>query len=160
MNFAVIDFIFAGLIVLFVIRCFLKGFVNEFLSMAAILLGVLAAVFFYKDVGEFFRERFMPGMDVLPDILAFIALLLIVALVVNLLKLMISGIIAGVKLGGADRFLGIVFGFAEGIAVISLILFVLTLIQPVIDTNQLLADSFFAGLLLPFITGRENIPFV
>lgn len=160
MNFAVIDFIFAGLIVLFVIRCFLKGFVNEFLSMAAILLGVLAAVFFYKDVGEFFRERFMPGMDALPDILAFIALLLIVALVVNLLKLMISGIIAGVKLGGADRFLGIVFGFAEGIAVISLILFVLTLIQPVIDTNQLLADSFFAGLLLPFITGRENIPFV
>ena len=154
MNFTVLDFIFVALVLIFIIRCYLKGFISELLSMAAIVLGLLASLYFYKNGGEFLRNRFMPEMKTIPEILAFIALFLIVFLVIKLLEIMLKGIINEIRLGGADRFLGIIFGFAEGLAVVSLILFVLR-IQPLFDPSPILSDSFFAGLLLPFITGTE-----
>jgi len=154
LNFTVLDFIFVALVLIFIIRCYLKGFISELLSMAAIVLGLLASLYFYKNGGEFLRNRFMPEMKTIPEILAFIALFLIVFLVIKLLEIMLKGIINEIRLGGADRFLGIIFGFAEGLAVVSLILFVLR-IQPLFDPSPILSDSFFAGLLLPFITGTE-----
>ena len=154
MNFTVIDFIFVALVLIFIIRCYLKGFISELFSMAAIVLGLLASLYFYKNGGEFLRNKFMPEMKTIPEILAFIALFLIVFLVIKLLEIMLKGIINEIKLGGADRFLGIIFGFAEGLAVVSLILFVLR-IQPLFDPSSILSDSFFAGLLLPLITGAE-----
>jgi len=154
LNFTVLDFIFIALILIFVIRCYLKGFISELLSMAAIVLGLLASLFFYKSGGEFLRNRFWPEMKAIPEILAFIALFLIVFIVIKILEAMLKGIINGIKLGGADRFFGIIFGFAEGLAVVSLILFVLR-IQPLFDPSSILSDSFFAGLLLPLITGTE-----
>jgi len=155
MNFAVIDFIFIILIALFVIRCYLKGFISELLSMAAIVLGLLASLFFYKNGAEFLRNQYWPDLKTIPEILAFIALFLIVFVVVKLLEVMLKGIINGVKLGGADRFLGLIFGLAEGLVVVSLILFLLR-IQPLFDPSSILSDSFFADLLLPLITGTEN----
>ena len=155
MNFTVLDFIFVALVLIFIIRCYLKGFISELLSMAAIVLGLIASLFFYKNGGEFLRNRFWPEMKTIPEILAFIALFLIVFIVIKLLEVMLKGIINGIKLGGADRFLGIFFGLAEGLAVVSLILFVLR-IQPLFDPSSLLSDSFFARLLLPLITGKES----
>jgi membrane protein required for colicin V production len=124
--------------------------------MAAIILGILASLFFYKNGGEFLRARFWPGMKIIPEIIAFMALFLIVFIVVKLLEMMLKGIINGVRLTGADRFLGIIFGLAEGIAVISLVIFVLK-IQPLFDPSSILSESFFASLLLPLITGQENV---
>jgi membrane protein required for colicin V production len=152
---SVIDTIFIVLIILFVIRCYLKGFISEIFSMAAIVLGVLASLFFYKNGAEFIRESFLPGMKTLPEIIAFIALFVIVFVVVKLLEILLKGVIHGLRGGGIDRLLGLVFGFAEGIAVVSLVLFVLT-IQPLFDSSSILAGSFFARLLLPLITGAES----
>jgi membrane protein required for colicin V production len=124
--------------------------------MAAIILGILASLFFYKNGGEFLRARFWPGMKIIPEVVAFIALFLIVFIVVKFLEMMLKGIISGVRLTGADRFLGIIFGLAESIAVISLVIFVLK-IQPLFDPSSILSESFFANLLLPLITGQENV---
>ena len=155
MSFSVIDFIFIALIALFIIRCYLKGFISELLSMAAIVLGLLASLFFYKNGGEFLRVKFWPNLKTIPEILAFVALFIIVFLVIKLLEILLKEVINGIKLGGADRFLGILFGLAEGLAVVSLILFLLR-IQPLFDPSSILSDSFFARLLLPLITGAEN----
>lgn len=155
MNFSVVDFVFAGLIGLFIIRCYLKGFVSELLSMAAIVLGLLAALYFYKNGAEYLRGRFWPDLRTVPEIIAFAALFVFVFLAIKLLEAMLKGIINGIRLSGADRFLGIVFGFAEGLAVVSLILFLLK-IQPLFDSSQILSDSFFARLLLPMITGKTE----
>ena len=156
MKFSVVDFIFIGLIGLFIIRCYLKGFISELLSMAAVVLGIIAALFFYKNGADFLRLKYWPDLKTIPEILAFVALFVIVFLAVKLLEAMLKGIIEDVRLGGADRFLGIIFGLAEGLAVVSLILFLLR-IQPLFDPDQILSDSFFASLLLPLITGKEVI---
>jgi len=154
-SFSVVDFIFIGLIGLFIIRCYLKGFLSELLSMAAVVLGFIAALFFYKNGAEYLRLRFWPDVKTVPEILAFAGLFVIVFLAVKLLEAMLKGIIDGVRLGGVDRFLGLIFGLAEGLAVVSLILFLLR-VQPLFDPEKILSESFFANLLLPFITGREK----
>jgi membrane protein required for colicin V production len=152
---SVIDVIFILLLILFVVRCYLKGFVSELFSMAAVVLGLLASLFFYKNGGEYLRSRFWPELKLIPEVIAFISLFLIVFIVIKLLEIMLKGIINGVKLTGADRFLGIFFGMAEGIVVISLVVFVLR-IQPLFDPSSILSESVFARLLLPLITGQEN----
>jgi len=152
-SFSVIDFIFLGLMGLFMIRCYIKGFISELLSMAAVVLGLLASLFFYKNGAAFIRTKYLNDMKVIPEILAFISLFIIVFLVIKLFEMLLKGVIEGVRLKGADHFLGIVFGFAEGLAVISLILFLLN-IQPLFDPSALLQESFFARLLLPLIIGK------
>jgi len=153
---SVLDVILILLIVLFVIRCYLKGFVSELLSMAAFVLGLLASLFFYKNGADYLRARFWPDLKTIPEIVAFVALFLIVFIIIKILEMMLKGIIQGVRLGGADRFLGVIFGLAEGIAVVSLILFILR-IQPLVDPSSLLSDSIFARLLLPLIMKTENL---
>jgi membrane protein required for colicin V production len=155
MNLAVIDIIFAALVVIFTVRCALRGFISELLSMAALALGLLAALFFYAAGGNFIRERWMSGIKIIPEILAFIALFLIVYIAIKILESILKEIIEGIRLGNADRFLGIFFGLVEGLIVVSLVLFLFN-VQPLFDEKPLLEKSIFAELLLPLITGSGN----
>jgi membrane protein required for colicin V production len=147
--------VFLGLMGLFMIRCYIKGIISELMSMAAVVLGLLASLFFYKNGAAFIRAKYLPDLKVIPEILAFITLFIIVFIVVKFLEILLKGVIEGVQLKGADHFLGIIFGFAEGLAVISLILFLLR-IQPLFNPSVLLSDSFFAKILLPLITGKTT----
>jgi membrane protein required for colicin V production len=157
MSFAVIDIMFVALIVIFSVRCALKGFISELMSMASVVLGLLAALYCYKNGGEFVRLKFMPEMKIVPEIIAFIALFLIVFVAIKILEGMLKEIIEGIRLGSADRLLGVFFGFVEGIIVISLVLFLLS-VQPLFDSQPILEDSLFAKILLPFIRGEGLIP--
>jgi len=152
-NFSVLDFVFLGLIGLFMIRCYIKGLISEILSMAAVILGLLASLLFYKNGAAFIRAKYLPDLKVIPEILAFIALFIIVFIIIKLFEIILNGVIEGVSLKGADHFLGLIFGFLEGLAVICLILFILK-IQPLFDPSRLLHDSFFARILLPLIIGK------
>ena len=160
MSFSIIDFIFLGLIGLFMIRCYLKGFVSEILSMAAVVLGLLAAIFFHKSGAEFLRNQFWHDTNItLLKIAAFAILFIFVFIVVKIIERMLINIIDAVSLTNADSYLGIIFGLAEGLVVVSLILFLLK-IQPLFDSTAMLNDSVFARYLLPLITGKEKVPSV
>ena len=160
MSFSIIDFIFLGLIGLFMIRCYLKGFVSEILSMAAVVLGLLAAIFFHKSGAEFLRNQFWHDTNItLLKIAAFAILFIFVFIVVKIIERMLINIIDAVSLTNADSYLGIIFGLAEGLVVVSLILFLLK-IQPLFDSTAMLNDSIFARYLLPLITGKEKVPSV
>ena len=152
-NFEVIDIIFVVLIVIFMIRCAIRGFVSEFMSVASVVLGLLAALYLFRNGGEFIRSSFMQG-DVwhFPEVIAFIAIFVIVFIVIKIIGSLLNDIIEGIRLGGLDRFLGIFFGIAQGLVVVSLVLFVLR-IQPVFDPEPLLYNSLFAERILPLITG-------
>jgi len=160
MNIAVIDFVFAGVIVLFVLRCVVRGFVSEVVSLASLVLGALTAIFFFRALAGVIRENFMPDMAHVPEIIAFVALFLVVFIVARILEAMLKNVIRGLGLDGLDRFLGAVLGFAEGVVVVCLLLFLIN-IQPLFDSGPVLRNSFFADLLMPFIMGRNwefNLP--
>jgi membrane protein required for colicin V production len=148
---AVIDVIFAALIVLLAIRCALRGFIGEVLAMASLVLGLLTAVLFYKNGAAFIRTKILAEVRVLPEILAFVALFLIVYVVIRIVESILKDIIERINLGGVDRLLGLVFGLLEGFVVSALILVILT-IQPLFNPEGLLGGSIFARLLLPLVS--------
>lgn len=156
MTFSVMDIIFIALTGLLIVRCFFKGFLAEVFSMAAVIFGLLAALFLHKNAGVFLKEKFWPELELIPKIIAFAAIFLIVFIIIKTVQLILSDIIHKIKLSGVDRFLGLILGFIEGMIVICFTLFILN-IQPLFNTNELLSDSFFGRLLLPLIAGREAV---
>ena len=150
MNIAAVDILFIVIIAIFTLRCAVRGFVSEVMSVAAMVLGLLSAIFFFRKGALIIRGRFMPEMETLPKIIAFAALFLIVFVAVKILGKMLKEILQGVKLDGLDRFLGFIVGLAEGVIVVCLLLFLIN-VQPFADPAQILERSFFAEMLMPFI---------
>ncbi|MDR0759112.1 MAG: CvpA family protein [Treponema sp.] len=151
----IIDSIFAVLMVIIIVRCALRGFIAEVLSMAALVLGLGSAFVLHKRGAAFLIEKYLPEMKVLPEVLAFVAIFLIVFLAVKLLEFILKDIVERIHLSGVDRFLGALFGFIEGAVLVSLVVFVLT-IQPLFDAGPLLEKSYFARTLAPYIGAARN----
>ena len=149
MNMLPLDIVFGIIILIFAIRCALRGLVAEVMSWAAVAFGLLFAFLFYRRGAVLIRERFYSG-EVLPEILAFAILFFIIFIIIKILEYVLRDIISRIKLGGIDRILGAVFGIMEGLLLVSLILLIIT-IQPLFDPAPVLAQSFFARFLSPFI---------
>jgi membrane protein required for colicin V production len=120
------------------------------MTWASLALGILAAVFFHRNGGIFLRERFEWDARVLPEIAAFLIIFLIIFFFIRFLEIILKDIIERVHLGGLDRFFGILFGFLEGVILVSFLLLVLY-IQPLFDADPLFEASMFARLFLPAI---------
>jgi membrane protein required for colicin V production len=150
-----IDVVFMVIIAISALRCAARGFISELLSMAALIFGVLAALLFFRQGGTLVRGWFMPGVKVVPEIIAFIAFFLIIYIAVKIIEMTLKSIIEGIKLGGLDHLLGFLFGFVEGIIIVCLLLFLIT-IQPFFNADSMLENSFLARLLLPVITGDTS----
>jgi membrane protein required for colicin V production len=157
MNLPVIDIIFILLMLLLVVRCTLRGFVLELMSMAAVVLGLVGAFILHKNGGLLIREKYFPTLKIIPELLAFLAIFLIIFVVIKILEHILSDIIRRINFGGVDRFLGFIFGLVEGIILISLILLILS-IQPLFNAEPLLERSFFAQFILPIINGENPAP--
>jgi len=155
MGLAVIDIVFLIIIAIFALRCGLRGIVGELMSMAALVLGLLAAIFFFRKTAELIRGRFVPDIKALPEIISFIAVFIGVFAVIKILETILKDIIERIQLGGADRFLGFLLGIAEGTVIVCLLLF-LIIIQPFVEPDLILEGSFLADLLMPFIIGTRK----
>jgi membrane protein required for colicin V production len=156
MTFTVLDFIFAGLLAVIIIRCAVRGLVEEIMSMAALLLGVVGAFFLYPSGAAFIRTKL--DLRFIPEILAFVGIFVIIFILVKVVEYMLRDIITRINLGWLDRLLGFVFGVAEGFIVISLLIFIIY-IQPVFKAGELLQSSFFARLLIPLIAALRDALF-
>jgi membrane protein required for colicin V production len=165
-SFSVIDFILFVFALLLVVRASLRGFISEFMALASLVLGVLGAVFLHRSCAVFLRQhgleealqktpeflqKLLPGLvNNIPEIIAFVAVFAVIFVLVKLAERLLKDITERISLGAVDRFLGLLFGVAEGIAVISLVLLIIR-IQPIFDTSSLLENSFFAKMLFPLI---------
>jgi membrane protein required for colicin V production len=151
MNMAIIDIIFIALIFILVIRGGLRGFITEIMSMAAVVLGLLAAFFFYKPGAVFVRTKILADMQIVPELIAFVALMAIVFFSIKILEHIIQDIISRVHLlGGLNHALGLVFGLLEGLILVCLLLFVIN-IQPLFNPESLLEQSLFEKILDPLV---------
>ncbi|MDR2535733.1 MAG: CvpA family protein [Treponema sp.] len=152
---AMLDIILLILMLIFVVRCTLQGFVKEVLSMTSWICGILGAIFFYKQGAAFIRTMFFQDVRLLPEVLAFAAVFFIIFLLIKIFEVLIKDIVNAVDLGGVDRFMGTLVGFVEGLACIVFVLFLIT-IQPIFETEPILEGSFFAEYFLPLI--ERHIP--
>jgi len=145
----VIDLLFAVLIVLMVIHGYVKGLVEEIFSWATIVMAIWLAIFFYPAGGAFIRTKTMENVRVVPEVLAFVGIFIIVTFILKMLERVLKDVIQGAKLGNLNKVLGAVFGVIEGLAITTLIIFVLR-VQPLFDASSLIGESIFAEILLPF----------
>jgi len=153
-NYAYIDIVCTVVAVLFTVRGFTRGFVKEFFSLGTPALGILGAFLFYKPGAEFIRNQYLDNVQGFPEILAFIAIFIIVFIVCKLVQKVLTDVIKGMNLSSLDKILGCILGVTEGLAVIGLLLFLIS-IQPFFEPSDLLETSFYGKMLLPFLT----IPF-
>jgi membrane protein required for colicin V production len=151
-----LDWIFIVLLLILGIRCMVKGFAAELLSVAAPFLGLLAALVLYKNAAVLFvgwglaaKPPFIPGL------LGFAAVFLLVFLLAKLIGALLRKGIEAAELGGVDKALGLLLGLAEGLVLISIVLVVMSLLEPAFKSSagyaKLLSGSAFARFILPII---------
>jgi len=151
-----LDWIFVVILALLGIRCMIRGFVAEVLSVAAVFVGILAALFLYKSAGLLFVGWGLPAAPaILPPALGFAAVFLVAFLIVKLIERLLEEGIDAAQLGGVDRLLGLLLGLAEGLMLVSLVIIAMNLLEPALKTvagySKLFHDSFFVRTLLPII---------
>jgi membrane protein required for colicin V production len=149
-GFQIIDWVFVSFTLLMLVHGFVKGFIRELFSWAALVLAIWAGVLLFPAGGAFIRTKTMENVRIVPELLAFLAIFLLVMLLAKLLEHILKEVIDGMHLGTVDKILGAAFGIVEGLALTVLIIFVL-LKQPLFSAVKLLEESFIAGFLLDFI---------
>ncbi len=148
MNIGTADIIFLVILLISIIRVTVKGFVDEFFSKAAVIVGAIVAIIFYQLFTPFISG--LVGDSFLSPIIAFLILFLATYLIIKLLQVLIGSLFENGSLRSLDRALGSFLGLVEGVLVIIILLMIFN-IQPFFDTTEFLADSFFAKFLSPFM---------
>jgi membrane protein required for colicin V production len=151
-----LDWIFIAVLALLGVRCLIKGFIAEVLSVAAVLLGLLAGLFLYKGAGQLLVGWGLKAQpEILPSILGFAAVFLLAFVLVKIVERVLKEGIEAAELGGLDRALGLVLGLAEGLVLVSLVVVVMSLIQPAFKSvpgySKLTRESSITGLILPVV---------
>lgn len=143
-----LDWILAAIVLLLAIRCLVRGFVAEILSVAAYVVGLLAAILLYKTAGAFVKDSL--GVTTLPEAIGFVGVFAIGFILVKILERVLHEALESAQLQSADRALGFVLGLGEGLIAATLILILLSA-QPLFDVKKLLDGSVFARNILPVV---------
>jgi membrane protein required for colicin V production len=154
LNFAVIDLVFALLIIAAALRGAIRGFVTEIGMMAALIVGLGGALLFTKSLARLLAQYF--GESLWNQIIAFLVIFLLIYILVKLLESLLRGLIDRLSLERLDRALGLFLGLGEGVLLVGIILFLLNW-QPFFEVDQLLGSSVFAQLLFPLLPSPDRI---
>jgi len=120
-----VDYIIVGMLGLSVLVGLWRGLVSEVLALATWIAAFWAAWTFGADVSAHFDGRIeVPSIRLAVGYgLCFIAVLVLGALV----RFVVHRLVEGTGLSGTDRLLGMLFGFARGVLLVTLMVFLLGL---------------------------------
>ncbi len=126
-HFNTIDYIFLAVIVLSTITSFFRGFVREALSLIVWVLGTIMALKFAPTVQPSILSLVHVNssavhVNLLSYVVAFALIFIAVWFVGVLISLIIRSILSRVGLGPLDRVLGLFFGIARGLLVVSVVM--------------------------------------
>jgi len=146
------DWIFAGIVILLAVRCFVRGFVQEILSVASYAFGLLAGLLFSNKVLELAdKQLHLSGVSpTIQYVVAFAVCFIVGFLVMKLIEKLIREGLEAANLDIFDKVLGLGLGIAEGLVVVSFVLVIME-IQPFFDASKLISGSLFASTLLPLV---------
>jgi membrane protein required for colicin V production len=137
------DILFTGILLISTISALFKGLVREIISLAAIILGFILAVFYYPlpaaKLLEFCRT------ESIANLLGFLLIFLGCILLGAIATFIVNRFVKAASLKWADRLMGAIFGLVRG-WVISSILVVAIIAFPIRD--NLMARSTLAPYLL------------
>ena len=133
-----VDIIFCVVIIFFTIRCIIKGFVTEFLSMAAVIGGISAGIIFSGTLNRYIDIYI--GKSGWNYLISFLVLFIVVYLIIKMFEKMLCRFVERVELEQLDRALGLFLGLVEG-AVVVLIIILLIKLQPLFPYDKIADGS-------------------
>lgn len=112
-----IDLIILACLIPAAIMGFKEGFINKAVAIIAVIVAVMGAYHFSAAACEWVNQvSELPGAW--PQVISFVILFIAIVLVIRLLGNMLTMIVKFILLGWANRLLGVLFGLAEALLVI------------------------------------------
>lgn len=138
-----------------------KGFVIEIASLAALILGIYAAINFSFYAAELLDQNFDMS-EKWVNIIAFIITFVVVVFVIYVIGRIIEKFIDILMLGFVNRLFGLVFGVLKWAFILSILIYIVQLFD---DDNKLLTPKLEEGSALyrpiqsfaPYIIPKLNI---
>lgn len=110
-----LDYAFLGVLAVSIAWGIWRGFAREVVSLTGWVIAFLVANWLSEPLGEKLPESF--GQPELRVIIAFVVVLILMLAVTTLIGLALWKMLKAAGLGGLDRTLGGVFGFARGLLI-------------------------------------------
>jgi len=144
--------LFIGIIV--IIKVTVRGFIDEFFSMAAFLVAIAVAFWFYRPLSLHTKVN---GLSpAVMKIIAFFMIFIVVFIAVKLLQMLISAVFDNEIFNSLDHALGFFLGLFEAYIVLIILVAILQL-QPFLDLDALIARSMIVRILIPLPVDSDNI---
>lgn len=118
-----LDIIFLLLLLFALINGYRKGLIEEVAGLAALILGIWAAMHFSGVMANYISENLNYNSQYLP-VLSFVATFLLVLILVKLAGSLANHLINAVSLGFINRLAGLFFGILKGALILSVLLVV------------------------------------
>ncbi|MGP8080975.1 MAG: CvpA family protein [Dehalococcoidales bacterium] len=136
-----VDIVIIVYLCLSVIVGFMQGFIRTVLSIIGLIIGIILASHFYKQLGNILT--FISNKNV-ANVVAFIIILLVVMIVAAVIAAILRSIIKAIMLGWVDRLGGAVIGLIIGVLSISAFLAIIVKY----NTANAITNSKIAGFFL------------
>ena len=124
-----IDYIILIILVLFLIQGYRKGIIIGLATIAALLLGIYAAVHFSNYLDATLMEHLHPSRKWLP-ILSFSITFIVVVIVVMLVAKLTEKLVDVVGMGFFNHIGGAALGLIKGAILISILIFIFKSVDP------------------------------
>ncbi len=130
----VLDYIFIAILLIFTIRGFVRGLINEVFGIGSVIFSLFAGIMLYQKMAEVFSRSMSP---LLSKILGFLAVFICAFILIKIIQLLLKTIFSGAVLGSLDKTLGLLLGFVEGAALVFVLLLAMVEFNGTIDTSNL-----------------------
>lgn len=131
----IIDIVVGAVVLISAMISFFRGLIREVLTIAGVVAGGLAAVFFGSSLSPIFAnwlgvdedaEEVQKLFDIIPmtmvaDICAYAAIFILVVILVSFISHFTAGAAKAMGLGPIDRTLGVIFGIIRALLLLSLL---------------------------------------
>lgn len=149
MSLPVIDLVFFVIIFAFAIIGLINGFINEVLGKVIPVASIWIAFMTFGHLVPPIEKQLK--IHVLAVICSFLIVFVAVFIVLKIFQKILKTCFRAEILNSLDRFLGFVFGIAEGLAVVCILLLILK-IQPWFDVSSVTKGSLFVKFIDPLIS--------
>ncbi len=130
MNINLLDLILLIPLLLFAFNGYKKGIIIEVTTLAALVLGIYAALFFSDYTANLLTGSFNISTEYL-NIIAFVATFIGVLVVVMILGKLLEKVVNLLMLGILNKLAGALFGILKGVLLLSILIFLINYF----DTN-------------------------
>ena len=118
------DIIIGIILIIFAIGGLRNGIIREAFSLVAFIGGIYGAIKLCDMVGQWLGKLINVSSDMM-SVISFIVVFIALVLIINWLGNLIAGVVESISLGFIDKLGGIAFGIAKGFLLVGIIILLL-----------------------------------